>query len=508
MIHKSVFKIKILTGIFIASIRMSSSTKFCAHIAIGSNVGNRYHNFHCALQKLTEIGNIINTSYLYESQPMYHLNQPRFLNAACIINTNLNALDLLIQLKEIETSIGRVQTFSNGPRVIDLDIIFYNNQLIKLPNLDIPHPRLHEREFVLRPLCDMDEEYIHPHYQRTVKHLLDDITKQHTHTHTQSTDSIYRVLPLGTDVLHHRRLIRFDNRVLIAGILNVTPDSFSDGGKYNSCIDSAVDHAKTLLDDGADIIDIGGESTRPGSVEVDAEEELHRVIPVIKAIRKECSAHAILSIDTRNSIVAEAAIQAGVDLINDVSGGNHDPRILSISSRHGVPIVLMHMRGTPQTMASFTTSYPSLTNASSNIAADIANDLCHNIAQATHAHIPRWLQITDPGIGFAKDANQNLQLLQPQSIAYIKSKLGGLPMMVGPSRKRFISSIITGGRASTVGASTVGASNEDRDWGTAGACAAAILGGAEIVRVHNVKGLRMSCDVVKAIAMGAMTIPM
>ena len=188
------------------------------------------------------------------------------------------------------------------------------------------------------------------------------------------------------------------------GILNVTPDSFSDGGQYNS-LDTALAQAHRLVEAGIDILDIGGQSTRPQAVEISETEELDRVIPVIKAIRTQLQIP--ISIDTTRAVVAESAIAAGADLVNDVSGGIYDSQMLSIVANLQVPIILMHMRGTPQTMQTLT-DYDHLVE-------DISTFFRQQMDAALQAGIKRELIALDPGIGFAKTGPQNLELLRQLS---------------------------------------------------------------------------------------------
>jgi 2-amino-4-hydroxy-6-hydroxymethyldihydropteridine diphosphokinase len=250
-----------------------------AYIALGSNLGDRYQFIHDAIKKLSCIGKVKTTSFLYETTPMYHLEQPRFLNAACQLETLLEPHELLRKLKFIEQEIGRKETFRNGPRVIDLDIVLFGKEIVKSVDLEIPHPRLHEREFVLRPLADMIPNFIHPVIKKSFGTLLAEMP-------LSTTETLYPVVPLGKEYNlpnknHSRKIVKLKGNVLIAGILNVTPDSFSDGGQYNS-LDISLNQALVMLSIGADIIDIGGESTRPGSTAVSVDEELKRVIPVIR----------------------------------------------------------------------------------------------------------------------------------------------------------------------------------------------------------------------------------
>ncbi|MBW4619854.1 MAG: dihydropteroate synthase [Cyanosarcina radialis HA8281-LM2] len=265
-------------------------------------------------------------------------------------------------------------------------------------------------------------------------------------------------------------------RTYLMGILNVTPDSFSDGGKFNT-VESAISQAKSLVDGGADIIDIGGQSTRPGAEEITLEEELHRVLPVLHALRNQTDSCAAvpISIDTTRSQVAMAAVAAGADMVNDISGGTADPQMFSAVAKLGVPIVLMHIRGTPQTMQQHT-DYQDLM-------AEIYQFLQNRIDSAIAAGIDRRKIVIDPGIGFAKTAAQNLEILKHLSIL----KKLRQPLLVGPSRKSFIGQILNR------------PDPQQRVWGTAAACAAAIAGGADILRVHDLPQMSEVCRVADAI---------
>ena len=261
-------------------------------------------------------------------------------------------------------------------------------------------------------------------------------------------------------------------RTYLMGILNVTPDSFSDGGEFNT-LESALSQAKQMVEDGADIIDIGGQSTRPGAVQISLEEELNRVIPVIKTLRQEVSAP--ISIDTTRASVAQAAVEAGADLVNDISGGTFDTQMLPVVAKLGVPIVLMHIRGTPQTMQQLT-DYKDLVG-------EIYQFLEGQINGALRAGIERSHLIIDPGIGFAKTYEQNLALLRRLS----GFRALGVPILVGPSRKSFIGKILSQ------------SDPKGRIWGTAAACCAAIAGSADILRVHDLAQMYDVCRVADAI---------
>ncbi len=267
-------------------------------------------------------------------------------------------------------------------------------------------------------------------------------------------------------------------RTYLMGVLNVTPDSFSDGGRFNT-LETALAQAHRLASAGADVLDIGGQSTRPQSEEISVTEELNRVVPVIEALRTGnadfVSLHIPISIDTTRAAVAQAAIDAGADWVNDISGAVFDAEMLPTVAKLGVPIVLMHMRGTPKTMQQLT-QYQDLMG-------EIRQFLQERIEAAVAAGIDRTQILIDPGIGFAKTYAQNLAILR--HLPTLRSL--GYPLLVGPSRKSFIGQILQQPEP------------EKRVWGTAAACCAAIVGGADVLRLHDVQELRDVCQVADAI---------
>lgn len=257
------------------------------------------------------------------------------------------------------------------------------------------------------------------------------------------------------------------------GILNVTPDSFSDGGRFFDRA-RAVDHARRMADEGADIIDVGGESTRPGARPVSVEEERKRVVPVIE--RLAARIRIPISVDTAKASIAGDAISAGAVMINDVSALRSDPEMAPLAARHGVAVVLMHMRGTPRTMQQQVTYDSMLTEIY-----DFFRERIHAALAAGIA--PRRIMI-DPGIGFGKSVpDGNLSLLKHLNCFASLEK----PIMVGPSRKAFIGEVL-------------GLGPEEREEGTAAAVAIAIANGAHIVRVHDVKRMKRVAAVADAIA--------
>ena len=250
---------------------------------------------------------------------------------------------------------------------------------------------------------------------------------------------------------------------LVMGVLNVTPDSFSDGGEF---FDSrkAIDHALQMERDGADLLDIGGESTRPSSAGISAKEELTRVLPVLQGLRGVLKIP--ISIDTQKADVAEAALAAGAEIINDISGLEYDPRIAEVAVRHGVPLILMHMRGQPRTMQKEAFAR--------DVVKDVVQGLRKSVGIARKAGVAKSQLILDPGIGFGKSFSQNYELLQELPRL---AKLG-YPLLVGTSRKSFL--------GATLARDGQLAPPDERLWGTAATVTASILGGAHIVRVHDV----------------------
>jgi dihydropteroate synthase len=277
-----------------------------------------------------------------------------------------------------------------------------------------------------------------------------------------------------------RHLYRFgttehdlSSRTHIVGVLNVTPDSFSDGGRF-FVESAAIEHAMRLAEEGADIIDIGGESTRPGSDSVPVDEELRRVIPVIEALVAKTKIP--ISIDTYKSSVAKRALEAGATIVNDISGLTSDPEMVDVAANHDASVIIMHMKGTPKTMQ-VDPEYDDVVEEVKTFLQEQARvALDHGISQI----------IIDPGIGFGKKLEHNLEIFgRLEELAEI-----GYPLMVGPSRKSFIGTILN-------------LPVDSRLEGTAAAVAASILKGANLVRVHDVQAMKRVAQVVDAIKQGA-----
>jgi dihydropteroate synthase len=264
-------------------------------------------------------------------------------------------------------------------------------------------------------------------------------------------------------------------RPLVMGILNVTPDSFFDGNRFFSCT-AAVERALELEGEGADIIDIGGESTRPNAPAVDLAQELNRVVPVIEALAGRL--RVPISVDTYKAGVARAACAAGAEIVNDVSGLRFDPAMAQAVAEADAGLVVMHTRGTPDQMQA-NTRY-------TDLIAEVKDYLLASLALARDAGIPSSRIAIDPGIGFGKSVAGNLELIRRLS-EFLPM---GLPILVGPSRKSFIGKVL-------------GDDHRDRTFGTAATVAVSILNGASIIRVHDVAAMRDVAVMARALAKGA-----
>jgi dihydropteroate synthase len=267
------------------------------------------------------------------------------------------------------------------------------------------------------------------------------------------------------------RVVEID-RPYVVGILNTTPDSFSDGARFES-VERALEHARRMRDEGADIIDVGGESTRPqGAAIVSIDEELRRVVPVIRAIR-DAMPEVLISVDTTKSEVADAAIEGGADIINDVSGFRLDPRMGEIAARARAGVVLMHSRGGVAEMATYRHA------EYTNVVDDVVEELRGSLARAASAGVREDAIVLDPGIGFSKRTEHSLRVLSELTDVVAL----GRPVLVGVSRKRFV------GELSRVELA------RDRIAGTVGANVAALMRGARLFRVHDVAPNRQALDV-------------
>ncbi len=276
-----------------------------------------------------------------------------------------------------------------------------------------------------------------------------------------------------------RFCLKMESETCIMGILNATPDSFSDGGQFNT-FETAVNHGIRLVDDGAHILDIGGESSRPFATPVSEQEELDRVIPVIENLSKRIDVP--ISIDTVKSVVAREALNAGAAIINDISAFEKDPAMADLAAQRDVPVVLMHMKGTPETMQ-VNPNYDDLM-------LEITNYLKTRAVYAMERGIHKKNIILDPGIGFGKTIEHNLVLINHLE----KITALGFPVLIGPSRKSFIQNILSKNNKTPVGPNDLKA-----EYGSLAAVAASILNGAHIVRVHDVQKVKPFTRIIDSI---------
>lgn len=543
---KSVKQLDLLKSIKLKDNSMDKSTKFdlpveqklkqisivnnewnTAYLAFGSNIGNRVKYILSAISLLDKNPKIkvLNTSSLFESEPMYFKDQNSFMNGCLQIKTQLNPNELLTVCKQIEyEELKRVKHFDNGPRCIDLDIILYlnsegNHILVNTENLIIPHPRMLERTFVLEPLSELiPSTMLHPITSEPIIQHLDQI-----YAKLNDADYLTKLIPLPS-INNTYRFLRFNTRyelnpissqvikktsspTYIMGIINNTPDSFSDGGKHFNNIDKKLDDIIRMCNEAFKlqeniIIDIGGCSTRPNSKQATLEEELSRSIQLIRTIR-QCpqlpQEKIILSIDTYRSKVARQAVLAGVDIINDISGGTFDPAIFEVVAENPyVAYVLSHIRGDINTMTQlnqyeetenlngteFLYNQIEKNNTQTQFIRSIGFEMSQTYKKAVQCRVKRWQIIMDPGLGFAKNGNQNIQLMKDIPLLKNYSFLNedtkeftnfkNIPILVGPSRKKFIGTITKEEDASK------------RDFATGSVVTSCIGLGCDIVRVHNV----------------------
>jgi len=264
------------------------------------------------------------------------------------------------------------------------------------------------------------------------------------------------------------------NHPLIMGILNVTPDSFSDGGDFSDP-EAAIAHAMQMVEDGADLIDIGGESTRPGSQRISPREQQQRIIPVITALAKRLPTHISISIDTTSSAVASSALDAGAAMINDISAGEEDSSMFPLAAARGVPIILMHKQGIPESMQ----NNPEYVD----VVTDVCSYLQQQAARGLQAGIEKVKIILDPGIGFGKTMQHNLQLIAHLDVLTAT----GHPVLLGASRKSLLASICQV------------ENNKELTGATCATTVAGVLAGVRIFRVHDVKENRQAADVAFAV---------
>ncbi|KAG7391258.1 hypothetical protein PHYBOEH_006761 [Phytophthora boehmeriae] len=399
------------------------ATSARVYAALGTNLGDKLANLEQALELLAKlVGPVEATSRLYSTAPQYVEDQPSFLNLVARVKTQLQPKELLGAFKAIEREIGRTPSLRWGPRLIDVDILLYDDLQVKTETEDgpliVPHERIAERDFVLAPLCDLAPDLLHPVLKLPMNKLYDTL---------KAGEQRY-VAPVPMLPVDKTAPWPLGKKTYVMGIVNVTPDSFSDGSDL-ATVSAAVQKALEMERAGVDIVDIGGESSRPGAEPVTEEEELRRVLPVIRGIREQSK--IAISIDTTKASIACQAVAAGANIVNDISAGLKDPEMLAAVAKLRVPIVLMHMRGTPKTMTDL--------KEYEDVATEVGSVLNERMQAAEAAGVFRWNVVLDPGIGFAKARVLNLQLLR--QLSSVKSTCHDLPLLVGSSRKGFIGEI-------------------------------------------------------------------
>ncbi|MDQ3249872.1 MAG: dihydropteroate synthase, partial [Chloroflexota bacterium] len=445
------------------------------YLALGSNLGDRVTHIHRALQALTAFATTIETSFLYESRAQYINDQPDFLNAVCRISTHLTPHELLAALEETMQRLGRIRSVQYGPRSIDLDILFYEGLQLTTPDLTIPHPHLAERAFVLEPLCDIATDVRHPVLNLSMRQLWVNL----------KAPAMPKVMPIGN------QLWTWGQKTRLMGILNITPDSFSGDGLVSSGEDGvaqtvaqSVAQAQRFVDEGADCLDVGGISTRPGHVLIPVEEEIARVVPVIQALAQTVTVP--ISIDTFRAEVAQAALAAGAHLINDVWGLRFDAAIATLAADAFAPLVVMHNRMQPED-AAYRARVQTMPMALPYIYADLIDDMRSDLTQslnlAQSMGVPRWLLIIDPGVGFGKTLEQHLELLR--RLAELKTM--GYPLLFAASRKNFVGRVLGG------------LPPQERVEGTLATGVLALERGADILRVHDVRVMHRAAQMADAV---------
>ena len=388
-----------------------------------------------------------------------------------------------------------------GPRNIDLDIAIFRDKIVNTERLTVPHALMHERKFVLRPIKESVELTCQKKLNGWLT-LLRSLVAMRPWRNPRTELSLYQMYNRMNSSLHEAKdseetlepmhamtpltadaMINTTDRCRkthVMSILNTTPDSFSDGETNSLDPQRLRETAAAHIAAGATIIDVGGQSSRPNAPDVIAEEEIRRVLPAIAAIKSLPEAKGVaISVDTYRAVVAEAAVNAGAHIVNDISAGMLDPQMLSTVARLGCTYIMMHMRGTPATMQSEENC-----TYKHHVKRHVKEELSPRIKLALEAGIRRWRIILDPGIGFAKKQQDNIQLLRgalmgrrSKRLIRPQRPLAYMPRLYGCSRKAFIGNI-TGVKEP-----------KDRVYGTAVAVAASIGAGADIVRVHDVQAM-------------------
>jgi len=388
-------------------------------LGLGTNLGDRLNYLRLAIAEIKKIPNCIiqQISPIYTSNALTPDNSPNnwdlpYLNLAVLCHTNLSAEDILFHTQNIEIKLGRIKNEKWSPRIIDIDLLIYENLIINKENLQIPHPHLLERPFALWPLADLLPNYIHPVLQKNLYELSEKFGSRF------SSNTLF-----NTKQIPHRI-----NSPRLMGIVNLTPDSFSDGGKFQT-IDAALLHIKDLISQGAEIIDLGAEATNPNVEAISANKEWLRLQDILTALvsqKKSFVIPPIISIDTRHAEVAKKALGIGADWINDVSGLNQ-PEMKEVIAASKCPVIIMHNLGIPVDKK---ICLPNNIDPVENILTWAKQ----KINELIEYGIQKEKIIFDPGVGFGKNAQQSLRIIkQIKQFNQLE-----VPILVGHSRKRFL----------------------------------------------------------------------
>ena len=431
-------------------------------LALGSNIGDKSENLRLAIQLLAPTVSVRRVSSFYLTEPWGYADQDSFCNAVLTGETDYEPDDLLKFVKQLERRIGRKETFPNGPRVIDIDILFYDERSIESGTLTVPHPRYRQRRFVLAPLVEIFPDGADPVDGESFAAMLE----------AAPPAAVSRLEePLRID----RPVFRPGVKTYVMGIVNLTPDSFSQDGLYRggtdseSALEQTLAQSEAFFRDGADILDFGGESTRPGYRPVSEEEEIARLIGPIRAVRARFP-NVLLSVDTMKAGTARTAVQSGADWINDVSGGTFDSRMIETAVELDCPIVLMRCEP-------LTPGVPAAERAIAQLSA-LAD-------KALRGGVKPEKMILDPGIGFGTSIWDNLEIMR--ALPRIRERFKQFPLLLGPSRKSLIGK-------------TLRRAADDRLGGTAALVSAAVSAGFDIVRVHDVNAMAQAARMSDLIA--------
>lgn len=384
------------------------------HLALGSNLGDRAGNIHTALNAINEYAAIETTSFLYETAAAYYTEQPNFLNAVCKVTTHLSPLDLLHAIETTMAEMGRQRTIPNGPRVIDIDILLYDDLQFESPELIIPHPGIAERDFVLEPLCDVERTARHP----TLNSTFFDLWRK------LNVPNLQKVIPIGDKVWPWNG----PHKTYIMGVLNREEDLAITSE------DEAVASAERLIVDGADLLEIDAHMSTQQQARLTAEEEVGYLVPIIEAVTS--AVNVPISVNTYRYQVAQAAIEAGAQLLNYRCNLQYAEQICSLVITERVPLVLTfnpknNLCRSEQSQW-MTQSGNDYANANSRFIETVRHELRQMRIVAKTNAVPRWQMIQNPGLSLLDRSEEELQLLRD-----MKELVGtGYPILVDPTSSR------------------------------------------------------------------------